>query len=64
MEVAKKKISQFFQDIRGSVESEEEKVPVQKNDPGSFVILKNLRELSLYKERLQIIKKEIFRSFF
>jgi hypothetical protein len=37
---------------------------VQKVDAGSFIILKNLRELSIYKERLAATKKEIFRSLF
>ncbi len=62
--VAKKKISQIFQDIFASVEPQNPKTPVQKADTGSFVILKNLRELSIYKERLAATKKEILRSLF
>lgn len=62
--VARKKISQIFQDIFSSSEAENTKPPVQRADTGSFIILKNLRELSLYKERLAVTKKEILRSLF
>ena len=62
--VARKKISQIFQDIFSSSEAENTKPPVQRADTGSFIILKNLRELSIYKERLAATKKEILRSLF
>lgn len=63
LDTAKKKIKQFFQDLRSTAEVEE-KVAPKKIDAGSFIYLKNLRELSLYKERLSSIKKEIFKAFF
>lgn len=62
----KKKIIQLFKEIRGtpSIEENAPKKDEEKIDTSSFIYYKNLRELSLYKDRLKQVKKEIFRALF
>lgn len=62
----KKKLIGFFWDLQSSSESETKSVEnsEKKIDTSSFVYYKNLRELSLYKERLGSVKKEIFKALF
>ena len=61
----KKKILQFFHDFKGEelVEKEWDKIE-KKIDTSSFVYYKNLRELSLYKERLKEVNRAILKSLF
>lgn len=62
----KKKLLGFFWDLSSSGEAEVKAVESteKKIDTSSFVYYKNLRELSLYKERLSLVKKEILKALF
>ncbi len=60
---AKKIIGEFIKDFQSKAE-EKEKKPKKIIDTWSFTYYKNLRELSLYKDRLKEINKEILRAFF
>lgn len=63
LDAVKKKLGQFFQDFKTAAVPEE-KVEEKKIDTSSFIYFKNLRELSLYRERLVAVRKEIFKSIF
>lgn len=63
LDIVKKKLGEFFQEMKNTA-APEEKTVEKKIDTSSFAFLKNLRELSLYQERLKAIRKEILKSFF
>ena len=62
MENIKQKIGLLFQEITDKKEKKEAELP--KAEKGTFAHYKNLRELSVYEERLRMVKKEIRKLFF
>jgi hypothetical protein len=64
METVKKKMKQMFSDIKTSFSQPESEKPTTTPESDGFIYFKNLRELSIYREKLKEVKKELWRNFF